>query len=315
MLVNLLYSLDETHSEASVTVYWQDIPGAFRDALPRAWPQVCFRDTAFDFMADPIKRISSKVVAWTHALEEHPDTPEICLLDADTLVLRPLDRFFAERPGADVIVSHNPDRENRDRAQINSGVLLLRGGPAAVAFMQAWRGETLRIIADPADFRQANDHSLPYAAADQMALHRLLGYRLQQAGYALVLGGEPVRVETAPSRELNETNSRPLDDRTCVVHYKGGWQQLLLAGRPFSRFRPRLASWEMFALFLDRFGSALNHMNKEAGASFTASDLGVIVPWYFRAPAHFSMPWYAAWRVREAAKRVWLLATGSLKDQ
>jgi hypothetical protein len=33
---------------------------------------------------------------------------------------------------------------------------------------------------------------------------------------------------------LNEINSGPLREQTHVVHYKGGWQRILLDGRPFS---------------------------------------------------------------------------------
>ena len=145
-----------------------------------------------------------------------------------------------------------------------------------------------------------------------MALYRMLPYRDAADAYAVTCDGQMVRVRVEQCARLNEINSGPLQEDTHIVHYKGGWQRILLDGRPFSRFRPRVKSWEMFEFFLETFRDALAVVNANAARRYTAEDFGIQWPWYYDR-GEFNRPAYAAWRVKEAAKRMWLLASGRLK--
>ena len=306
MLLTHLHSIACSHPEVGVSVYWQDLPKPFMDALNLAFPKVRFRHTDFDFASDWVQRISSKVLAWRLAAQENSEERALVFADVDTLVLRDLGSVFATSD-ADVVFTWKPER-----VPVNTGVLFARGGEAAIRFFRLWQEKTVEILQTPELYRQANDPACGFGGADQMSLMRLLGYERDQTRYTLEDDGVAIRLRGEACSEFNETNSRPLDGAIRVVHYKGGWQPILLQGRPFSRFRPRHASWEMFTLYLTTFRDALAKLNTAAGTSFTARDLGIVVPFYFRENGpRFAPLLYAAWRAKEAAKRATLLLRGA----
>ncbi len=306
LLLAHLHSVARSHPDAAISVYWQDVPGELRAALQRVAPRADFIQTAYDFDADPLQRISSKVLCWARAAEEHANESRLIFCDTDTLVRQKLDDFFLDDEW-DVTITAKPER-----VPLNSGVILARGGQAARAFFQAWRDETIHILQTPELFAQANDQTQPYGGTDQMSLYRMLPFRDGASRYEIASSGGNARVRVVPCATLNETNSRPLTPETHIVHYKAGWQRILLDGRPFSRFRPRAESWEMLGLFLETFSEALAIVNAGGGRRLTPADFGISWPWYYQS-GEFNAPAYAAWRVKEAARRAWLLATGRLK--
>jgi hypothetical protein len=307
MLLAHLRSVVTTHPTAGISVYWQDMPAEQVAALRAIAPAADLIETDYAFAKDPLQRISSKVLCWTRAAEEHEAESRLVFCDADTLVRKSLEGFF-EGGDWDVTVTGKPER-----VPLNSGVILARGSKASSAFFRAWRDETTRILQTPELFQQANDPAQPFGGTDQMSLYRMLAYRADCADYSVSCGGEIARVQVKPCAVLNETNSRALTDDTRVVHYKGGWQRILLDGRPFSRFRPRVASWDMLGFFLETFSQALAIVNRSAARPFTPRDFGIRWPWYYQA-GRFNRPAYAVWRIKEAAKRAWLLATGRLRQ-
>ncbi len=296
MLLTHLNSIARSHPDARAAIYWQDIPEPILSAMRATFPRYDFIRTTFDFSSDPVLRISSKVLSWYRAAEEHASEPRLCLADVDTLILRDIAPFF-DRDGADVIFTDKPER-----TALNTGVLLVQGRPAA-AFFREWRDRTLQICRTPDLYAQANDFSLGYGAADQMALWRMLDYVRGRADYDISCGGEHVRLRAEPCALLNETNSVPVTADKHILHYKAGWQLILLKGRPFSRNRPRETSWPMFTLYLTRFREALAALNTAASTRFTACDFGVVIPFYFEAETGgFDPARYAVWRAREAGK-------------
>jgi hypothetical protein len=306
MLLAHLHSVQRAQADAAISVYWQDMPAEILAALERVAPRAEFIRTEYDFDRDPLQRISSKVVCWARAAEENMTESRLVFCDSDTLARRSLDSFF-ETLDWDVVLTSKPER-----VPLNSGVVLARGGERSGAFFRRWRDETLEILQTPELFAQANDPAEPYGGTDQMSLYRMLPYRDAVDGYTVDCDGQTARVRMEQCARLNEINSGPLQEQTHVVHYKGGWQRILLDGRPFSRFRPRAKSWEMLEFFLETFSDALAVVNANAARRYTAEDFGIKWPWYYDR-GEFNRPAYAAWRVKEAAKRAWLLATGRLK--
>ena len=302
LLLTHLHSVTRSHPDAAISVYWQDVSAELRAALQRVAPRADFIQTSYNFDADPLQRISSKVLCWARAAEEHADQSRLVFCDSDTLVRRSLEAFFSDDDW-DVTITAKPER-----VPLNSGVILARGGPAATAFFRSWRDETVHILQTPELFAQANDQTQPYGGTDQMSLYRMLPFRDGALRYDVA----GARVRVVPCATLNETNSRPLTPETHIVHYKAGWQRILLDGRPFSRFRPRAESWEMLGLFLETFSEALAKVNAGSSRRFTPADFGISWPWYYQR-GEFNAPAYAAWRLKEAARRAWLLATGRLK--
>ena len=307
MLLAHLHSITRTHPEAGISLYWQEMPEEICAALKRVAPRAEFIRTDFDFDRDPLQRISSKVLCWARAAEENVGEPQLAFCDSDTVVRRNLESFF-EAPGWDIVLT-----AKAERVPLNSGVVLARGSDTTAGFFQRWKDETLEILTNPALFAQANDLEQPYGGTDQMALYRMLSYSGGVSEYGVSCGGQQARIHLESCARLNETNSRVLDEQMHVVHFKGGWQRILLDGRPFSRFRPRAESWEMLALFLEGLSDALAIVNAGGGRRFSAKDFGICWPWYYQR-GKFNRAAYAAWRLKEAAKRAWLLATGRLKS-
>lgn len=297
MLLTHLHSIVRSHPAAAAAIYWQDIPAPLVDALRVTFPRFDFQQTDFDFSNDFLLRISSKVHSWCRAAEEHAGERDLCFADVDTMILRDITPFF-DNDEADVIFTDKPDR-----TALNTGVILAHGRPVTTAFFRTWRDRTLAIIADPELYRQANDYSLGYGAADQMALWQMLGYERGRVAYEIDAGGEKVRLRAKPCAVLNETNSLPVTDEKHILHFKSGWQPILLQGRPFTRNRPRLASWPMFTLYLRRFCEALAGLNAAAGTRFTAGDFGIVIPSYVEVETGgFDSTRYAVWSAREAGK-------------
>ena len=139
-----------------------------------------------------------------------------------------------------------------------------------------------------------------------MALWQMLGYERGRSNYEITIGANRVRLRGEPCEILNETNSVPVTDGKQILHYKAGWQMILLHGRPFTKNRPREASWPMFTLYLTRFLEALDALNTAAGTRFTAADFGIVVPFYFDPETcGFDPTRYALWRAREAGRAAW----------
>jgi hypothetical protein len=278
MLLAHLHAIRRTHPDAKIEVYHQDWPAPQGDAIRRAHPEVRFIETRFDFAGDRILRISTKTLAWEQAALAQPDGEEVCLLDVDTLVCRSLAPFFAEAP-FDVLFTWK-----EGGFVLNTGVLLCRMNSASRAFFPRWREETLAILRDPERFRRANDPREPFGAADQMALHEMLGYRAGQTRYEITIAGERVRLRGEPCEVLNETRSCPITERTHIIHFKGGWQPILLEGRRFTRHRTRADCWEMYRFYLDTFREALGRMNAALGADWHPRDFRLHVPRYVAQP-------------------------------
>ena len=306
MLLTHLHSITRSHPTARATVYWQEIPHEKIDALQKAFPTFAFVETEFDFSGHWVRRIASKMRSWSRAVAEHEQDEILVLADADTLILRDVSGFISNHT-AEVVFTTKPEN-----VPVNTGVMLAKAGPAATAFFRELERRTVEILESPDLYQQANDPALSYGAADQMALMQLVGFDRGRIDYEVALGDRTIRLRAEPCSRLNETNSRPLTDEIHIIHYKGGWQPILLQGRPFSRFRPRAASWEMFALYLTTFGEALAHLNQRTQRHFNARDFGVVVPFYFSAASGgFDALLYAAWRVKEAAKRAAFLLRGT----
>ncbi len=274
MLLAHLHSIRSSHPQAGVEVYHQDIPSDLLEAIMKAHPEVKWTATQFDFASDKILRISSKTLAWDYAMHQQPQGETVCLLDVDTLVRKDLQPFFSE-PDCDVIFTYKSGG-----FVLNTGVLLCRINPRTLAFFEAWRKETIAILHDPERFRQANDPKLPYGAADQMALNQMIGYKEGETQYERRLADQLVKLRAEPCEVLNETRSCPLSETKHILHYKGGWQPILLDGHRFSHHRPKAVSWEMYLFYLDTFRASLRRLNGELKTDWQARDFHIQIPAY-----------------------------------
>lgn len=294
MLIPLLFSLERSHPGAPISVYWEDIDESRKILIQKAYPCVEFIDTHFDFTTDIAKRISSKTLVWELAAHDKQDEEEwLFFMDTDMLILRDI-RPFLKKITDDIVYTFR-----QGQFWINSGVLACRKHPERAHFFTQWREKTQAILNDPTLFAQANDKKLHYGGADQMSIHQLLNYSIEKNNYTIPTATLPLQFTGVDCEYLNETYSRPVTDKTHVIHYKGGWRDILFFGGNFTPNRPKDDSWEMYILYLRTFQEAVDTLNKKLKTQYSCQDFGLVIPWYLdqsfqEIPYRYSI--YVCWK-------------------
>jgi alpha-N-acetylglucosamine transferase len=109
---------------------------------------------------------SLKLEHWNALVQQAPDGDRILLIDADMLVVRPLDPVW-DRP-FDVAYTVRPSGA---KFPLNGGVVAVRVGAASRAFMQAWAAENRRMLNDQAHHNRWRQR---FGGINQAALGALL---------------------------------------------------------------------------------------------------------------------------------------------
>jgi hypothetical protein len=272
LLLTNIYSIQKSNPDSSITVYWQDMPIKLISCIQKAFPLVHFVKTDFDLIGERNQIISMKVNIWRLALEVS-QSQNVCMLDCDTLVLRDIQHFFH-------FPFHIAFTVKKEKWPINTGVMLIRNKPQSRILFEMWLEHTIKIVNDEQLMRQAISSEFPYGGADQMALHRILDYDTARDSYEIRTLEGTLTLVALPCSILNETNSRPVTEEMHILHYKGGWRDVLLKGRDFPRYRPKNASMEMYTLFIRTFLEAMEHVKAINGHAFTYADANIKIPFY-----------------------------------
>jgi hypothetical protein len=234
-LVPHLYSVVRSHPTSRGVVFWCDVPSHEIALLERAFPGFEFHHANQSIEGSVEQRIPLKLRHWVSACELYPDS-FLCLLDCDTILVKPIDRFFHR--DFDVVFTWKDERW-----PINTGVLLIKNRVSVRQFMREWLSQTEHIVAVPRSLSNALECS---GAADQHAFRELVGFGEYDRVFQRAIAGNDVVFRGAPCRVLNETNCVPITEETHVIHYKGGWHNIILKGAPFTEHRPEVRCREMF---------------------------------------------------------------------
>ena len=276
MLIPLLYSIEQTNPQAAISVYWEDIQKETKDLIQQSFPQVEFVETHFNFTSDIAKRISSKTLVWELAAHDKRNEPGwLFFMDADMLVLRKIGPLLSSFFHTDVVYTFR-----QGQFWINSGVLACRQHAQMADFFKLWREKTQEILNNKFLFAQANDKQLHYGGADQMSLQKILGYSVEKNACSVPILTDSIRFSGIECGYLNETHSRPITEKTHVIHYKGGWRDILFFGGNFTSNRPKWESWEMYILYLRTFQKAIHSINNKLATHYSCRDFGLVIPWY-----------------------------------
>jgi hypothetical protein len=222
-----LRSILQTHPDADGLVLWQDLPPCEIDLMRIAFPSFRFEQATTAMDGSLHQRIPRKLHAWRDACIAYPDRP-ICLLDCDTLVVKPLDRFF--EPGWDVTFTHK-----NEQFPLNTGVMLVRTGAIGETVMDELLRRVESIVQSPTELDKAVNTS---GAADQHALRQVIGWDDYDRDITTEIDGAPVVFRGQPCSVLNETNCAPITDDLHIIHYKTGWHPILIDGADFTPNRP-----------------------------------------------------------------------------
>lgn len=261
MLVSLIYSIVKSNPRSSITVLWQDLPEDVRFSIQKTFNFVDFVVTDLHLSNNKQVRIASKLILWQKGYNACTDN-NVVLLDVDMLVIREMESYFTDKKTWNIGVTHKP----HEKFPLNTGLILLKRGSAADCFLEKWIDETHNIINNQHLMSMANSINYPYGAADQMSLYQIIGYDRKCIDYSLIFGGDiKLHIHAFPCRELNQTKSTTIVESTRVIHYKSGWQRVILDGYNFSSKRPKIDSWQMYIYYLRNFDEALKYIKLSTG--------------------------------------------------
>lgn len=270
MLLPLLYSISKTNPQANITLLWEEIDENFISLVKKCFSKVEFVKTNFNFSNDITKRISSKTLLWEYAASIKSQE-NLIFIDADTVILKDISRFFSDSKAQIIFtVDHN------NKYPINTGVMFGKMTPAAQSFFFTWRKETEKVLNNPELYQQANNKNLSYGGADQMSFQRLVKFKKHTDYYKR----DGLLIQGMPRNWLNETNSVPISDKTHIIHYKGGWNDIFYKGRNFTSRRPKKESWEMYTFYLKNYIAAIDYFNSKTESNYSLEDFGIIIPFY-----------------------------------
>ena len=174
---------------------------------------------------------TQKMDEWNAVVQAAPEGDRILLIDADTMVLLPLDPVWDLEFDLAYTVKDS-------RFPFNSGVVFLRVNDRARAFAAAWQAENARLLNTPTVHREWRRQ---YGGVNQAALGAML-----TNGIVEQLG---LQVAKIPCAEWNcEDSTWPLFDRerTRIVHVKSALRRSVFGIGPATpRLKPLVRVWRL----------------------------------------------------------------------
>lgn len=267
MLLALLYSIRVSNPKAKATIFWRDVSKTTR-LLEQVFPEFEFINISHSIKGIFIDRIAHKTVLWAEAARRHVGE-NLIFVDVDMLVRKDIQPFFKE--SFDIAFTY----KDNEVYPINTGTFLTKSTKGIEEFFNNWKEETARITHDPELLRQATTQLYPYGAPDQMAFYTMIGYEKGKVEYTVSLSGGTLRCKGFPCELLNETNSVPISEDVSILHYKGGWHDILLDAGDFTIRRPKEKSWEMYVFYMSMYQQAVVHAEKMLHTKISPRAFGI----------------------------------------
>ncbi|WP_162141781.1 putative nucleotide-diphospho-sugar transferase [Daejeonella oryzae] len=266
----MLYSIYKNANDAEVYIFYQNINSRAFGIVKSVFPRVKFRETDFN-LEEKYQRRGSKMLFWELAANEllQQGHTNVCFMDVDTLVLKDISHFFNEK--FDIAFSIK-----NEKWPLNTGVMLFKLNSNVLSFMQKWKEQSLLNIRNPENYLKAKSHDYPYGGPDQMAFHTILSFQKDTLEYNV----NGTLLKGFDSKFFNETRSVRITEHTHIIHYKGGWQKVILQGGTFSKKRTLSDSKEMYILYVKMAEEALDFVKSKADVQLTLSEFGISKPSY-----------------------------------
>lgn len=272
MLNTCLYSIYKNANDSDVFVFWQNINSKAFLAIKQAYPRVKFIETQFN-LVEKYQRRGSKMLFWEAAaneLKKH-GFREACFMDVDTLVLKDIKHFY--RDEFDIAFS-----VKNEKWPLNTGVMLVKLSDKVLNFITKWKEHSMNNVRDPLNYEKAKSHEYPYGGPDQMAFHQMLSFNKDQMSYDL----NGLLFNAYDSKHFNETRSKEITEDTHIIHFKGGWQKVIIEGGTFSKKRTLADSREMYISYIKMAEDGLAHINNNLYTELTLSEIGIAKPHYLK---------------------------------
>jgi hypothetical protein len=193
-------------------VLWSDLPQKEINFLKFAFPGVEFLKSDIIIKGTLGQRISLNLRLWNPACKLYPNE-NICLIDCDTILLRPISHFFEDK--FDVLFTYREEGYS-----LNAGVLLIKNNIAVQKFMEEWLERTEAVVGDLHKLRLATILS---GAGDQYTLESILRFNTEYYKGLFIgnIRGEKVIFKGVSCRILNNITGSEITSETHIIHYKG----------------------------------------------------------------------------------------------
>lgn len=179
-------------------------------------------------MADSYVWNTQKMLFWSRLVDEAPDGAQLLLLDADTMVLKPIDDLWDHS----FDLAYTTKRDSR--LPFNTGVVAMRLGPEIRAFHERWVNEQLKMLRDQA-FHATYRHK--YGGIHQAALGYLFECGAARLLNVLELPCVEWNCEDATWRQFSPATTR-------IVHVKSGLRSAVFGRGPcYPHLRPMVNLW------------------------------------------------------------------------
>ncbi len=257
-LLSCIYSIKRSNPDSKITVLWQDISAEKLNAISANFEDLNLIKTSFDFSKDEAQKVSSKTLVIDYAMQniDFPDNEKICIIDVDTIVRSPLEKYFDY--DFDIAITDDTTR----KTPINSGVILAKFSAKTKIFFEKWKDETLKIFSDKE--KMSSSLKRPYSGTDQMSLWQLLCYSTaKESEYEIGIDSKIYKVKRFSCKCLNHIYDGQIDEEACILHYKGVWNDFLLKG-----IIPSPSNFQKYKIFAAIFNEALANLNKKLGKSY-----------------------------------------------
>jgi hypothetical protein len=173
---------------------------------------------------------TQKLEWWCQVVNQAADGDRLLLMDADMLIMRPLDAIWDQR--FDLAYT----KRQTGNLPLNGGVLFLRVSPLIRQCLAAWWTINLRFLSDAKAHRPWR---AKYAGINQASFGYLLEHQMLTDFSAL-------HIEALTCREWNCENTEwgKYDPAfTRIVHFKSGLRRALFGEDKHPKFKPLCEQW------------------------------------------------------------------------
>jgi len=238
-----LDSLLKEQPNDNVNVLWADTSIIEVNLLKIAFPSVNFIQEPIEITHySEIERIPIKLRMWASMCRRTTEE-YICFLDTDIIVLKNISKYLDR--SADFIYTWK-----KETFPINAGVIIVRTSEKVSKFLELWSQKSDEILHNKEQFEEARNKN---GGANQHSLVTILKKINIFEGGKVDFEFGTLKFKGIPCKELNQTNSVPINSGSHILHYKGGWRPIILENAGYTTNRSKETSHEMKEYWEERY--------------------------------------------------------------
>lgn len=242
----LLQSIDSTYDgNVNIIFYYHDIDPEHISDIKKILPYIVMKETKHSGCndGDAEYKTAQKSSIWKEILEDNKDLKNVVLIDADTMVVRRIGKFFLN--DFDVGFCYKERDDENVQWPINGGIMLVKNSELVRNFLSEWAKLTIK-TQQAGELSKNNGYTM-WGGGDQVSLGFILGTR-DTSTYKKGLIVSNLKFKGFPMKYLNESRGINPTHKTNILHYKGkSWSNLLRTG-VFSKRRPSETCKTMYIL-------------------------------------------------------------------